>query len=65
MTAPHPFYTDSTDREDDFVVVRDFLLRHPEDDFGSEALADLFGVTPAAAEAALEVLRDDEGRLLS
>jgi hypothetical protein len=45
--------------------VRDFLLRHPEYEFGSEELASLLGVTPAAAQAALEVLRDDEGRLLA
>ena len=65
MTAPEPFYTDNGEPEDGFVVVRDFLLRHPEEDSGSEELASLLGVTPAAAEAALEVLRDDEGRLLS
>ena len=65
MTAPEPFYTDNTDPDDSFVVVRDFLLRHPEDDFGPEELASLLGVAPVAAEAALEVLRDDEGRLLA
>ncbi len=65
MTAPEPFYTDNTDPEGSFAEVRDFLLRHPEDDFGAEELASLLGVTPAAAEAALEVLRDDEGQLLA
>lgn len=65
MTAPEPFYTDNTDPDDSFVVVRDFLLRHPEDDFGPEELANLLGVTPAAAEAALEVLRDAEGEVLA
>ncbi len=64
MTAPLVFYTDNTDPEASFDLVRDFLLRHPEDDFGPEELASLLAVTPAAAEAALEVLRDDEGRLL-
>jgi hypothetical protein len=64
VTAPLVFYPDNTDPEASFVLVRDFLLRHPEDDFGPEELASLLGVTPAAAEAALEVLRDDEGRLL-
>ena len=43
MTAPLVFYPDNTDPEASFVLVRDFLLRHPEDDFGPEELASLLG----------------------